>query len=215
MHRKLIVVGVALLLASAGCSSSPPSAMSDHSPFVKVPDTTTSTQPGISDTAPAPDSNSSAGGTPAPPKPCTVAKPTDLTDAGMQGKITQSSNASFSLFGDGHAPSSCVFLVTVSGVGLTNVLVMVDNGGAAQYQENLDFYTGFGGGYVSKPLQGLGDKAVLITAPPGPAKIGVDPEKRNVLVLNGRSVLGVEAVDHHITTASIEKLADIIAPRLP
>lgn len=186
VHRKLIVIAVALSTVAAGCSSSP-SGKSDRP---------------------------TSGGQRAS-RACSVAKPADLTAAGIEGKITLTPDfAHFTMSGEGTDPTTCVFNVDGTTPRLTNVVLMTDNGGAEQYQSIVSTELDRTDSYVKTPIEGLGDQAILAKERPLPDETDSERSTRRVLARKGKSVLEISVVGDTIPTESLEKLARIIVPRL-
>lgn len=214
MYLKLCVTTMVVLAVSAGCSISTSKVTSER-PTPDQSSTTTVVTPTTS-TRIAPQPSQSVGdGQPPRSSPCAVAKPKDLTAAGIEGKITLADHTdSFDLGGDGTAPTSCEFMVNDADHGFTNVVVMTDNGGTKQYQDEVSRDTEFPGDFDSTPIEGLGDQAALDTEKPKQdGSTGL--HERHVYARKGQSVLGIIVVDDDITNASLEKLATTIVSRLP
>jgi hypothetical protein len=149
-------------------------------------------------------------------KACDLIHASDLTAAGISGAISAGfdSSSNFGLLSPGgDDPSSCEFTITVSAPMTWSLIVMIDNGGAAQYhglEHGKPFLPGLGDKVTTLQLTGLGDRASLEI---DTHQNGHDPAT-DVVAVHGKHVVELDSNTRLAGPKALETLTAWILSRL-
>ena len=144
-------------------------------------------------------------------KACDLVRVSDLTVAGIPGAIGAGFDSSSNLSLGGDDPSSCEFTITTPPT-TWQLIVMIDDGGRAQYQTLDDgnaFIAPIGDKVTSLELTGLGDRASL--------QVLTDPEHDDpttaVVALHRKHVVQIQSNTRLAGSKTLEALAAWIVSR--